>query len=410
MSMNGMLDRKGLLQLAALACALILLLGRWSPARFLSYGVFPPLYLDIRIYLVILCFVPLTSMLGSAKITRDGLVVICMLCGLGFYILTIFTMSPVTGMNMKGYDYIAIKLTDVLILMVSAYIFHIFAQQAAFEGLLWAWVARIGLVLTLMAGVQALTSNITYDERLTMLGAEGGNFFSRIVGMAAVVFAVQIGRGERPVWLFAVGLGIASIVIILSGSRHATISTAIAVGLVLILSPRRAFMLSLSLCLVAAGVAILLFLPTETQEFLHTRYIDQLVNTVYLARRDILYDQVVAFWQSSPVFGHGIGSFSLISDWDYPHNLFMEVLSEFGIVGGILLFVPLIYFLIVSVVRRRYVDHCTLGVFVLFFIAAQVSGDIFDSRMVFLLPVLMATNALARYENEEAAVAGRFFS
>lgn len=402
MSMDGILDRNGLLRLSALACALILLLGRWSPARFLGYGVVPPLYLDLRVYLLVLCLVPLFSILRTAKITKDGLVVLCMMFGLCFYLFTVITINPVVDMNLKGYDYISIKIIDVLILIASAYIFHIFAQQASFEGLLWAWVARIGLVLTLMAGVQALTSTITYDERLTMLGAEGGNFFSRIVGMAAVVFAVHIGRGERPIWLFAAGLGIAAIVIILSGSRHATIATALAVCFVLALSPRRVFMLSLFLLLAMLGGVLFSFLPSETQEFLYTRYIDQLINTVYLARRDILYDQVVAFWQSSPIFGHGLGSFSLISSWDYPHNLFMEVLAEFGIIGWILLFIPLLYLLIVSAVRWRYIDHCTLGVFILFLIAAQVSGDIFDSRMVFLLPVLMATNALARYEHDEA--------
>ena len=60
--MNAMLARNGLLHFAALFCALILLLGRWSPARFLGYGVFPPPYLDLRVYLTVLCVAALFTM------------------------------------------------------------------------------------------------------------------------------------------------------------------------------------------------------------------------------------------------------------------------------------------------------------------------------------------------------------
>jgi O-antigen ligase len=397
--MNPSIARARLLHFAALLCALSLLLGRWSPARFFGYGVFPPLHLDLRLYLTVLSIAAL-FVAGRAAITKDGLAVLCILFALGLYVLTVFAMAPVVGMNLKPYDYVEIKLVDVLILICLVWTFYFFAQQPTFEEHLWIWVLRIGLILTMIGGISALTSTITYDARLTVLGADGGNFFSRIVGVAAVLCAVHIGRGRPPTWVFATGLGVAAMVIVLSGSRGATISTAASVGLVLLLSPRRMLMLILLAALAVIGTIAVFSLPPEMTEFLHTRYVDQLVTTVYLARRDILYDQVVAFWHSSPVFGHGLGSFSLISGWDYPHNVFLEVLSEFGIVGAVLLFTPLLYLLVASATRWRYVDHRTLGAFVLFFIAAQVSGDIFDSRMVFLLPILMAVGSLARYEED----------
>ena len=261
--MNEVLARNRLLHFASLLCSLILLLGRWSPARFLGYGVFPPLYLDLRVYLTVLCVAALFATMGKAALTKDGLAVLCILFGLGLYHSPSSRWTRSIGLNLKPYDYVEIKLVDVLILTCLVWVFYLFAQQPTFEERLWTWVLRIGLVLTLMGGVSALTSTITYDERLTVLGAEGGNFFSRIVGMAAVIFAVHIGRGDRPAWLFAAGLGIAAMVIILSGSRGATIATAISVGLVLLLSPRRMFMLILLAALGAVGIMLVFSLPPE---------------------------------------------------------------------------------------------------------------------------------------------------
>lgn len=43
-----------------------------------------------------------------------------------------------------------------------------------------------------------------------------------------------------------------------------------------------------------------------------------------------------------PIFGEGLGSFSYYSYLGYPHNIFMEVLSELGLVGAIFLFLLLV--------------------------------------------------------------------
>jgi O-antigen ligase len=397
--MKTTLSHERLLHLAGLACALILLLGRWTPARFLGYGVFPPFYVDLRIYLTAGCMVLLFTM-RHLVMTKDSIAVLVMLAGLVIYILTVAAMDPVIGLDVRDFDYIDVKIVDVCILICLVFLFYWFGQQPEFEDHLWRWVFRISLVLTVLGGVSALVNPITYDERLTVLAAGGGNFFSRIVGITAVLTAFHIGRGDRPAWLFLGGLALAFVVVILSGSRGATISAAVAIGVVLLLSRRRTYMTVLFTFAVAAIAALFLLLPADSVDFLRVRYVDQLADTVYLAGRDILFAQVTDFWQSSPVFGHGIGSFSLVSSWEYPHNLIFEVLSEFGIVGACLLFGPLLYLLWVSLGRRRYVDHRTVGVLVLFFIAAQVSGDIYDSRMVFLLPVIMAAGALARMRQE----------
>lgn len=98
--------------------------------------------------------------------------------------------------------------------------------------------------------------------------------------------------------------------------------------------------------------------------------------------RDTLYQSFINLIMESPVFGNGIGITNTL--WEVtPHNLFLQILIEFGIVGiflWIICGIPLLYFLW----KIRRADN---NLFLLFSIVFSVSfGRLLVSSDVWLRP------------------------
>lgn len=104
------------------------------------------------------------------------------------------------------------------------------------------------------------------------------------------------------------------------------------------------------------------------------------------------------FWRS-PVFGSGLGSYSLLrgaeprrgvdgklSNRDHPHNIILELLVELGLVGLLLFIVivsPIIPF-ILSNSRGRLKGYDFVSLMAIFYLMnAMSSGDLNDNRVVF---------------------------
>lgn len=62
-------------------------------------------------------------------------------------------------------------------------------------------------------------------------------------------------------------------------------------------------------------------------------------NAVYDSRIDI-WNNALQYFHQNPIIGCGIGYYKSVSE-GYEHNLILEVLNSWGIVGAILLFVIL---------------------------------------------------------------------
>ena len=108
--------------------------------------------------------------------------------------------------------------------------------------------------------------------------------------------------------------------------------------------------------------------------------------------RQELYSQAWRLGLAAPAFGVGLGGFHTVNPiGDYPHNLFLETFAEGGLVGVALLTSFLIGgFRHLPSDRRGDPGVLTWTGFVTLFVACQFSGDIFDSRLLFILPVLGA--------------------
>jgi O-antigen ligase len=101
-----------------------------------------------------------------------------------------------------------------------------------------------------------------------------------------------------------------------------------------------------------------------------------------------LYMAAFRIWMAKPLIGAGIGGFPVDGGYGdirlYPHNLFLEVLAEFGSLGFLLLIA--ILFIVVWKRGHEIRKPVTLLFILLFtntFIRAQLSGDLSDNRMLF---------------------------
>jgi O-antigen ligase len=117
------------------------------------------------------------------------------------------------------------------------------------------------------------------------------------------------------------------------------------------------------------------------------------------AERFRYYSEALDAWKTDPVIGRGVGSFPVLfgraDEAFYPHNIFLEILVENGMIG-VLLFVVLI----VTAMRLMgfkpgqtdVVRMILLMMFVNAFMNAQVTADLPDNRLLFALLGLMAFN------------------
>ncbi len=93
--------------------------------------------------------------------------------------------------------------------------------------------------------------------------------------------------------------------------------------------------------------------------------------------------------RSHSVAGAGLGAFAAAHGGVgyYPHNLVLELFSESGGVGVGLLAIMVAVFLREAWRARQRLHALSFAAWMLLLVAAQFSGDLYDSRGVFLLPL-----------------------
>jgi len=124
--------------------------------------------------------------------------------------------------------------------------------------------------------------------------------------------------------------------------------------------------------------------------------------------RKEIYRQSIESFLSSPIVGIGLGNFYYIPSVEsiyygrkdiqtYAHNIFLEVLSETGIIGSLIFFIPL--FMMFKGVRGLLLKYDSksknnlaadfiLMSFILYFISSFFSGDVQINRYVWLFGFL----------------------
>lgn len=229
--------------------------------------------------------------------------------------------------------------------------------------------------------------------RLTVL-AGGPNTYGRIMGLLTIV-SLHNAMNQKKLGVLILnwaGVVVGLLLVGLSGSRGALVSTAVASTAYMCLAlrerPRQVWRV-IGIAIGALVIGMVTPLGAIAIEQVNHRLVQAALEQGDFAGRGELYAGTLQLIQKAPFLGFGLGSFaSQGSGFEYPHNLFLEVLVDGGIVG--LMFLGLFMAYAFSGFRGPMTANNRLRMcaLLLFFVAAQVSGDIYDNRNVFILAML----------------------
>lgn len=217
---------------------------------------------------------------------------------------------------------------------------------------------------------------------------------------------------------------------ILTGSRMPIVSLGLSLILIFLLSIRvRGKDIRIKKGLIpfflTLAVLLVVFLSNSSQSTFQTfndRF-EMLLsgkNDASASERINRYEFAFDMFKESPIIGKGIGSFAVeyeqIDARSYPHNIFLEVLSEMGLLGLMLLVGLLVIGLkrmLSGLSKKLYSERVILiAVFLFAFLNANVSSDLNDNRLFFcflgLACMLPKINKEAIVELENAQSKRRF--
>lgn len=126
------------------------------------------------------------------------------------------------------------------------------------------------------------------------------------------------------------------------------------------------------------------------------------------AGRQLLYLQALNIFQNNPLTGAGIGGFHAITGEGWPHNFFLEILCETGIIGLLMLLV-----LVVATLAKRkagllYVTNSDLFYFLILFalfFRVMVSSDLTESIELFSAVVALTPSGhYVSHERQKVAL------
>lgn len=257
-----------------------------------------------------------------------------------------------------------------------------------------------GCLVLAIAGIVGLASGS--GGRLSSLGG-GPNAFSRNCGIALLCLAVLSNRYRIlrspviPVSLFSLT--------VLSGSRGGMIATTAGV-LYYAISARlftqlRALLSRGPVLVLGCAVALVVVRELEAFETAQRRLTtvsfggqgDMSVGglSIYSSGRGALFASAFQRGLANPLAGDGLGSFMASSGGSYPHNIFLELFAEAGLIGVIFAIVAL-WPLASKKNRQNPVRLGLVSVALLSLVAAMFSGDLYDSRNVWLF--LLAASSI----------------
>ena len=359
--------------------------GRWSPGRYIN-DEHPPIVIEPRLWLVvglvILALTPVrrkeNSDVDRPKPVGEGFALMLVLFA---YLLASTLWAPrADTVPVKAYELILLSAATL-----SVYAILLKLDATAIVSSFWRWVILIGGLLALAA----IPSTVA-GGRLAVL-AGGPNVFGRLMALLYVAAIDRVVRSKRILgWSILVVMAV--MLVVLSGSRGAMISVAVAT--VFFFCVHRAsfgkFFLIAVVCMSVGGAVFLLTpLGNAISKVVEVRIGALLVDRVYVSGRDHICADAIDLIKDHPLAGVGLGGFMPVTGWVYPHNIILELTSEGGLVALGLFIATFVAFGCTMWRDRKRIHFTSLTALVMIFVASQSSGDLYDSRALFVLPLFI---------------------
>jgi O-antigen ligase len=322
----------------------------------------------------------------------------------GFMLLVpaVFTAAP----TLYGAEKVSRLFTITLLATLAPVL--LIRSNADVERFLWAWTGVSGIVV-ISALINPQVSSTYAGAPVTAEGTDTIGL-GTAAGLVVIVIALALMWRRLP-WYVGIPVGaVASIVLLQSGSRGPLIATVIGIvaGIVLPkVRPRR--IRAVVVVALSAGALVTAFLaaPHYAQEriasVLEGRAIYE--GTTRLDLYKVAWDSV----QLHPL-GIGWGRYEQIAflGYRYPHNLYLEVLAEAGVIFGSLFLIWIVaYFLAARRSATTFASAALFSILCALLVEAGISGDINLNRMVFYaIGLTAAVRAVADHRAARTPPAG----
>ena len=379
-------------QIFGFLLAVYYLVGRWSFGRL--EGAFgseplveqPRFWVIVAMVPVVLLMRPRTAQLGVR--VRPTSVDLAVGWFLAYMILTALWAPSAELAGVKAGELALVLGVAVLIAASRPSLAHGDVQHG-----FWCMIVVVGIAMASLAFLYRTGGRIHVPSG-------GPNTFGRnmgLMGIGAAYLAARYGQAARPACVAAIV--VAMLMVLLCGSRGGLLATSVAVATFTV-TARTSLSSKILIVAVLAGATAGAISFTDVghnaAEVFRNRIVEQTLENRYFAARDVLWTDAWAMICEKPFFGWGLNGFRANS-WTYPHNIFLESLVEGGVVGlALLLMIPWVWW---RGFRRSgaRISRVQLAALALLLTAAQTSGDLFDSRGVFLLIALATpTTAVAQ--------------
>lgn len=381
--------------------AAYILVGRWTPVQLVDDDCYS-IILEPRFWLVLglfmLAFIPVRRTISASRdnhySVNSGLL---LLTGFMVYMMSSTLWAPtVESARMKFFEIML-----MLIATLSMHRLLCIMNASAIISAFWWWV----LILTGILALAAIPASAAGGRLAVFAG--GPNVFGRLMTYLYITAITRMAKSKCFLGWSIVIIG-AVILTLLSGSRGSMISLIVA-SIIFFLIYRNSFKKIFVISIICMFITLLVFLYTSIgtmlSEAIQTRVTGLMVDQVYTSGRDVIYDLAFRLFQEHPLAGVGLNGFNSITGIAYPHNVFLELLCEGGLLALGLFAIAIIAYVFAMLKKRGQLDITSLIAFVMILVASQFSGDLYDSRAIFFLPLLIVAPAVKRSQHITKGVA-----
>jgi len=235
-----------------------------------------------------------------------------------------------------------------------------------------------------------LYSSYSFSNRL-VYGNVNPIWIARMLGLSSLICIIKFIINNKSNKIYLLFATVFIVEIIFTGSRGPLLSMIIAI-LFYILSSKQYFskkIIKLVLMGLLLLIVIISFVPLD---IINARFTNlDLENQSFQARISFMRLGIEAF-ADKPLLGQGLGGYSMYAfhtdERVYPHNLIVETLSEFGLLGFIMLIIGACTFVTsLKTIRKsneNYILLIFVSIFVYYFTNSMFSGDFTGNIEVFI--------------------------